>query len=178
MRFPDRSRVPDGCLSSPSLIQGALYSEPINRNACISETLCSCLSASSLEEPRSASAADIIDVKRPAGRVARRKLPWVIRAIAKMTDKPVLSPRSGTTTGPVAPPSPPSVRAAAGADYIRVRTDGRRALDQAECLCESGGACGQGELPAKKVVIAAYSDFERLGTVSPFSVVRSPPGGC
>ncbi|HOT94850.1 MAG TPA: (5-formylfuran-3-yl)methyl phosphate synthase [Methanoregulaceae archaeon] len=128
------------------------------------------VSPSSLEEARSASAADIIDVKRPAEGSLGANFPWVIRAIAKMTDKPVSAAIGDFDNRPGGAALTALGAAAAGADYIKcgLMVD---ALDQAECLAKAVVRAVKESYPAKKVVIAAYSDFERLGTVSPFSVV-------
>ena len=128
------------------------------------------VSPSSLEEAERALAADIIDVKRPAEGSLGANFPWVIRAIRAMTDKPISAAIGDFDNRPGGAALTALGAAVSGADYIKcglmVETE-----DQAGALCEAVTRAVKDDYPEKKVVIAAYSDFERLGTVSPFAVV-------
>lgn len=128
------------------------------------------VSPSSLEEAERALAADIIDVKRPAEGSLGANFPWVIRAISEMTDKPVSAAIGDFDNRPGGAALTALGAAAAGADYIKcgLMVAGE---DEARGLIEAVVRAVKDDYPEKKVVIAAYSDFERLGTVSPFAVV-------
>ncbi len=128
------------------------------------------VSPSSLEEAGRALAADIIDVKRPAEGSLGANFPWVIRAITEMTDKPVSAAIGDFDNRPGGAALTALGAAAAGADYIKcgLMVAGE---DQARGLIEAVVRAVKDDYPEKKVVIAAYSDFERLGTVSPFAVI-------
>jgi len=128
------------------------------------------VSPSSLEEAERALAADIIDVKRPAEGSLGANFPWVIRAISEMTDKPVSAAIGDFDNRPGGAALTALGAAAAGADYIKcgLMVAGE---DEAAGLIEAVVRAVKDDYPEKKVVIAAYSDFERLGTVSPFAVV-------
>lgn len=128
------------------------------------------VSPSSLEEAERALAADIIDVKRPAEGSLGANFPWVIRAISEMTDKPVSAAIGDFDNRPGGAALTALGAAAAGADYIKcgLMVAGE---DEARGLIEAVVRAVKDDYPEKKVVIAAYSDFERLGTISPFAVV-------
>ncbi len=128
------------------------------------------VSPSSLEEARSACAADIIDVKRPAEGSLGANFPWVIRAISEMTDKPISAAIGDFDNRPGGAALTALGAAASGADYIKCGVMVPQE-DQAACLARAVVRAVKENYPEKKVVIAAYSDFERLGTVSPFTVV-------
>ena len=128
------------------------------------------VSPSSLEEARSACAADIIDVKRPAEGSLGANFPWVIRAIAEMTDKPVSAAIGDFDNRPGGAALTALGAAASGADYIKCGLMVPR-LDQAECLIRAVVRAVKDSYPEKKVVIAASTDHERLETVSPFQVI-------
>jgi uncharacterized protein (UPF0264 family) len=128
------------------------------------------VSPSSLEEAERALAADIIDVKRPAEGSLGANFPWVIRGIKAMTDKPVSAAIGDFDNRPGGASLAALGAAAAGADYVKAGLMVASG-DEARAIAEGVARAVKDDYPERKVVIAAYSDFERLGTVSPFDVV-------
>jgi uncharacterized protein (UPF0264 family) len=128
------------------------------------------VSPSSLEEAERALAADIIDVKRPAEGSLGANFPWVIRGIKGMTDKPVSAAIGDFDNRPGGASLAALGAAAAGADYVKAGLMVASG-DEARAIAEGVARAVKDDYPERKVVIAAYSDFERLGTVSPFDVV-------
>ena len=145
------------------------FGTPINGSAynCSMQLL---VSPSSLEEAERALAADIIDVKRPAEGSLGANFPWVIRGIKGMTEKPVSAAIGDFDNRPGGAALAALGAAAAGADYIKCGLMVAGA-DDARLIIESVVRAVKDDYPDRKVVIAAYSDFERLGTISPFDVV-------
>ena len=130
------------------------------------------VSPSSIEEARSALAADIIDVKKPSEGSLGANFPWVIRAIKKMAGKPVSAAIGDFDYKPGCASLAAYGAACAGADFIKVGLmfDGRdRAFDLARAVVRAV----KDDFPEKTVVIAAYSDYERLGTISPFAAAEA-----
>lgn len=130
------------------------------------------VSPSSIEEARSALAADIIDVKKPSEGSLGANFPWVIRAIKEMAEKPVSAAIGDFDYKPGCASLAAYGAACAGADFIKVGLmfDGRdRALDLARAVVRAV----KDDFPEKTVVIAAYSDYERLGTISPFAAAEA-----
>jgi uncharacterized protein (UPF0264 family) len=128
------------------------------------------VSPSSLEEAERALAADIIDVKRPAEGSLGANFPWVIRGIKSMTDKPVSAAIGDFDNRPGGAALAALGAAASGADYIKcgLMVAGK---DEARRIAEGVVRAVKDDFPDRRVVIAAYSDHERLGTISPFDVV-------
>lgn len=125
------------------------------------------VSPSSIEEARSALAADIIDVKKPSEGSLGANFPWVIRGIKELADKPVSAAIGDFDYKPGCAALAAYGAACAGADYIKVGLmfDGKeKAYDLSKAVVKAV----KDEYPEKTVVIAAYSDYERLGTISPF----------
>lgn len=130
------------------------------------------VSPSSIEEARSALAADIIDVKKPSEGSLGANFPWVIRAIKEMAEKPVSAAIGDFDYKPGCASLAAYGAACAGADFIKVGLmfDGRdRAFDLARAVVRAV----KDDFPEKTVVIAAYSDYERLGTISPFTAAEA-----
>lgn len=130
------------------------------------------VSPSSIEEARSALGADIIDVKKPSEGSLGANFPWVIRAIKEMAEKPVSAAIGDFDYKPGCASLAAYGAACAGADYIKVGLmfDGR---DRAFDLARSVVKAVKNDFPEKTVVIAAYSDYERLGTISPFTAAEA-----
>jgi uncharacterized protein (UPF0264 family) len=128
------------------------------------------VSPSSLEEAERALAADIIDIKRPAEGSLGANFPWVIRAVKKMAGKPVSAAIGDFDNKPGGASLTALGAAAAGADFIKcgLMVPG---VVEARGLIEAVVRAVKDDYPEKKVVIAAYSDFDRLGTISPFDVI-------
>jgi len=125
------------------------------------------VSPCSIEEASRSLAADIIDVKRPVEGSLGANFPWVIRAVKTMTKKPVSAAIGDFGYKPGSAALAAYGAACAGADYIKVGLmfDGR------EHALEVIGAVVRAvkeEFPEKSVVIAAYADSARLGTIPPF----------
>lgn len=124
-----------------------------------------------VEEAKRSSAADIIDVKRPAEGSLGANFPWVIRAVRDISGKPVSAAIGDFDFKPGGAALAAYGAAHAGADYIKIGLmfDG---TEKAEEVIEAVVKAVKDEFPEKLVVIAAYSDHVRLGTISPF--VMSP----
>ncbi|MDD3622643.1 MAG: (5-formylfuran-3-yl)methyl phosphate synthase [Methanofollis sp.] len=125
------------------------------------------VSPSSIEEARSALSADIVDVKKPSEGSLGANFPWVIHAIKEMTEKPVSAAIGDFDYKPGTAALAAYGAACAGADYIKVGLmfDGK---EKAYELSKAIVKAVKDDFPEKIVVIAAYSDYQRLGTISPF----------
>jgi uncharacterized protein (UPF0264 family) len=125
------------------------------------------VSPCSIEEASRSLAADIIDVKRPPEGSLGANFPWVIRAVKGMTEKPVSAAIGDFDFRPGSAALAAYGAACAGADYIKIglKFDGRR---RAREVIGAVVRAVMEEFPEKSVVIAAYADFARLGTISPF----------
>ncbi len=124
------------------------------------------VSPASLDEAKYALGADIIDVKRPSEGSLGAPFPWIIRSIKELTDKPVSSAIGDFENKPGGAALTALGAAAAGADYVKIGLmfDG---VEDAKLLINSVVHAVKDTYPEKLVVIAAYSDHERLGTISP-----------
>ncbi|WP_292394001.1 (5-formylfuran-3-yl)methyl phosphate synthase [Methanoculleus sp. UBA303] len=128
------------------------------------------VSPSSIEEARSSLSADIIDVKKPSEGSLGANFPWIIQEIKTLAgNKPVSAAIGDNEYKPGTAALSAYGAAHAGADYIKVGLmfDGtNRACDVIEAVTTAV----KREFPEKYVVIAAYADFQRIGTVSPFAI--------
>jgi uncharacterized protein (UPF0264 family) len=120
-------------------------------------------------EAKRSSAADIIDVKRPAEGSLGANFPWVIRAVRNLSEKPVSAAIGDFDFKPGGAALAAYGAAHAGADYIKIGLmfDGS---ERAEEVIEAVVKAVKDEFPDKYVVIAAYSDHARLGAISPFAM--------
>ncbi len=127
------------------------------------------VSPGDIEEARRSLAADIIDVKKPSEGSLGANFPWVIREIKALSPKPVSAAIGDFDYKPGGASLAASGAAYAGADYIKVGLmfDGS---DKADDLIRAVVRAVKDDFPAKKVVIAAYSDYERIATISPFEM--------
>ena len=128
------------------------------------------VSPSSIEEARSSLSADIIDVKKPSEGSLGANFPWVIREIKNLAGKKPVSAAIGDNEYKPGTAALSAYGAAhAGADFIKVGLmfDG---IDRARDVIEAVTTAVKREFPEKYVVIAAYSDFQRMGTISPFAI--------
>ena len=123
-----------------------------------------------LDEAARSLAADIIDVKKPSEGSLGANFPWVIRAVRGMTDKPVSAAIGDFEYRPGGAALAASGAAHAGADFIKIGLlfNGE---DRASEMIRSVVRAVKDDFPKKKVVIAAYSDSHRLGSISPFEMV-------
>ncbi len=122
-----------------------------------------------IEEARLSLAADIVDVKRPAEGSLGANFPWVVRSIKEFSTKPVSAAIGDFDFRPGGAAMAAYGAACAGADYVKVGLmfDGAA---KARELIEAVVRAVKDEFPEKKVVIAGYSDYTRLGSISPFSM--------
>ena len=129
------------------------------------------VSPCTIEEASRSLAADIIDVKRPAEGSLGANFPWVIRAVKGMTEKPVSAAIGDFDYRPGSAALAAYGAACAGADYIKIGLmfSGR---DRAREVIAAVVRAVKEEFPEKNVVIAAYSDFARLGTIPPSEAAR------
>jgi len=128
------------------------------------------VSPASIEEAKMALAADIVDVKRPEEGSLGASFPWIIRAIKDLTHKPVSAAIGDFDYKPGGAALTALGAAAAGADYIKIGLmfDGK---EEARELIKAVVRAVKDTYPEKIVVIAAYSDWKRLETISPFDLV-------
>jgi uncharacterized protein (UPF0264 family) len=127
------------------------------------------VSPGSIDEARRSVAADIIDVKKPSEGSLGANFPWVIREVKSFAQKPVSAAIGDFTYKPGGASLAAYGAACAGADYIKIGLafDGiTRARDMISVVVKAV----KDEFPEKKVVIAAYSDYKRMGTVSPYEM--------
>ncbi len=128
------------------------------------------VSPSSIEEARSSLSADIIDVKKPSEGSLGANFPWVIREIKRLAaGKPISAAIGDNEYKPGNAALSAYGAACAGADYIKVGLmfDG---ADRAREVIEAVTTAVKEEFPGKFVVIAAYADCQRMGTISPFAI--------
>lgn len=128
------------------------------------------VSPSSIDEARDSLSADIIDVKKPSEGSLGANFPWVIREIKRIAgEKPVSAAIGDNEYKPGTAALSAFGAAHAGADFIKVGLmfDG---VDHAREVTEAVTKAVKQDFPEKYVVIAAYSDFQRLNTISPFMI--------
>ncbi len=128
------------------------------------------VSPSSIEEARSSLSADIIDVKKPSEGSLGANFPWIIREIKTLAGKKPVSAAIGDNEYKPGTAALSAYGAAhAGADFIKVGLmfDG---VDRARDVIEAVTTAVKREFPEKYVVIAAYADSQRMGTISPFAI--------
>ena len=127
------------------------------------------VSPSNIDEARRSVAADIIDVKKPSEGSLGANFPWVIKEIKSFAQKPVSAAIGDFPYKPGGASLAAYGAACAGADYIKIGLafDGAsRARDMIAAVVKAV----KDEFPEKNVVIAAYSDFKRMGTISPYEM--------
>ena len=127
------------------------------------------VSPSSIDEARHSGAADIIDVKKPSEGSLGANFPWVIREIKAFAKKPVSAAIGDFDYKPGGAALAAYGAACAGADYVKIGLafEGR---EQAREVIGAVVKAVKDEFPKKYVVIAAYSDFERMHSISPFDM--------
>ena len=124
------------------------------------------VSPASIEEAKHTLAADIVDVKRPEEGSLGASFPWIIRGIKDLTQKPVSAAIGDFDYKPGGAALTALGAAAAGADYIKIGLM-FNGTDKAEAVISAVTRAVKETYPEKSVVIAAYSDWERLDTISP-----------
>jgi (5-formylfuran-3-yl)methyl phosphate synthase len=127
------------------------------------------VSPSSIDEARHSGAADIIDVKKPSEGSLGANFPWVIREIKAFSEKPVSAAIGDFGYKPGGAALAAYGAACAGADFVKIGLafDGQ---EQARDVIRAVVKAVKDEFPKKYVVIAAYSDFERMHSISPFDM--------
>jgi uncharacterized protein (UPF0264 family) len=127
------------------------------------------VSPSSIDEARHSLAADIIDVKKPSEGSLGANYPWVIREIKAFSNKPVSAAIGDFDFKPGGASLTAYGAACAGADYIKIGLtfEGK---EKARAVISAVVKAVKDEFPKKFVVIAAYSDFERMKSISPFDM--------
>ncbi|MEI7858049.1 MAG: (5-formylfuran-3-yl)methyl phosphate synthase [Methanomicrobiales archaeon] len=127
------------------------------------------VSPSSIDEARRSGAADIIDVKKPSEGSLGANYPWVIREIKSFAKKPVSAAIGDFDFKPGGASLTAYGAACAGADYIKIGLtfEGK---EKARAVISAVVKAVKDEFPEKFVVIAGYSDYERMGSISPFDM--------
>jgi len=128
------------------------------------------VSPSSIEEAKASLSADIIDVKRPAEGSLGANFPWIIHEIKEIAGgKPVSAAIGDNEYKPGTAALSAFGAAHAGADYVKVGLmfDG---VERAREVIKAVTTAVKREFPERYVVIAAYADFNRLGTISPLTI--------
>jgi (5-formylfuran-3-yl)methyl phosphate synthase len=129
------------------------------------------VSPMNLEEARAAMAggADILDVKNPKEGSLGANFPWAIREVVKLAEGRV--PVSATIGDLEYKPGTASLAAlgaaVSGADYIKAGLLGVKTADEASDMLGSIVQAVKECDIQKKVVASAYSDFSRVGSISP-----------
>ncbi|MGB8219923.1 MAG: (5-formylfuran-3-yl)methyl phosphate synthase [Methanoregula sp.] len=127
------------------------------------------VSPSSISEAQCSVAADIIDVKKPSEGSLGANFPWVIREIKTFAKKPVSAAIGDFPYKPGGASLAAYGAACAGADYIKIGL-AFPGKDHAREVIEAVTKAVKDEFPEKFVVIAGYSDYERMGSISPFDI--------
>jgi hypothetical protein len=127
------------------------------------------VSPSSIAEARLSVAADIIDVKKPSEGSLGANFPWVIREIKTFSTKPVSAAIGDFDYKPGGAALAAYGAACAGADFVKIGLafDGE---EKARDVITAVVRAVKEEFPRKNVVIAAYSDYQRMHSISPFSM--------
>ena len=127
------------------------------------------VSPSSIDEAKRSGAADIIDVKKPSEGSLGANYPWVIREIKSFAKKPVSAAIGDFDFKPGGASLTAYGAACAGADYIKIGLtfEGK---EKARAVISAVVKAVKDEFPEKFVVIAGYSDYERMGSISPFDM--------
>jgi uncharacterized protein (UPF0264 family) len=127
------------------------------------------VSPSTIDEAKHSVAADIIDVKRPSEGSLGANFPWVIREIKTLLAKPLSAAIGDFDYKPGGAALAAYGAACAGADFVKIGL----AFDGQEKARDVIGAVVRAvkdEFPRKYVVIAAYSDYRRMHSISPFEM--------
>jgi hypothetical protein len=127
------------------------------------------VSPSTIDEAKHSVAADIIDVKRPAEGSLGANFPWVIREIKTLLARPLSAAIGDFNYKPGGAALAAYGAACAGADFVKIGL----AFEGQEKARDVIGAVVRAvkdEFPRKYVVIAAYSDYQRMHSISPFEM--------
>jgi len=127
------------------------------------------VSPSSITEAKDSTAADIIDVKKPSEGSLGANFPWVIREIKSFSHKPVSAAIGDFDFRPGGASLAAYGAACAGADYVKIGL-AFEGNEQAREVISAVVRAVKEEFPKKFVVIAAYSDYKRMHSISPFDM--------
>jgi len=127
------------------------------------------VSPSSISEAHCSIAADIIDVKKPSEGSLGANFPWVIREIKSFAKTPVSAAIGDFPYKPGGAALAAYGAACAGADYVKIGL-AFAGKDRARDVIAAVTKAVKDEFPEKYVVIAGYSDYERMGSISPFEI--------
>ena len=127
------------------------------------------VSPSTIDEAKRSAAADIIDVKKPSEGSLGANFPWVIREIKTLSDKPLSAAIGDFDYKPGGAALAAYGAACAGADYIKIGL-AFEGQEKAQELISAVVRAVKEEFPEKYVVIASYSDYERMHAISPFDM--------
>ncbi|MDD1692309.1 MAG: (5-formylfuran-3-yl)methyl phosphate synthase [Methanoregula sp.] len=127
------------------------------------------VSPSTIDEAKRSAAADIIDVKNPSEGSLGANFPWVIREIKTLSSKPLSAAIGDFDYKPGGAALAAYGAACAGADYVKIGLafSGR---EKARDVIGAVVKAVKEEFPCKYVVIAAYSDYQRMHSISPFEM--------
>jgi (5-formylfuran-3-yl)methyl phosphate synthase len=127
------------------------------------------VSPSTIEEAKHSVAADIIDVKKPSEGSLGANFPWVIREIKTLVAKPLSAAIGDFDYKPGGAALAAYGAACAGADFVKIGLafDGQ---EKARDVISAVVRAVKDEFPEKFVVIAAYSDYQRMHSISPFAM--------
>jgi uncharacterized protein (UPF0264 family) len=129
------------------------------------------VSPMNIDEARAAleGGADILDVKNPSEGSLGANFPWIIRSVADLAlGKAPVSATIGDLDFKPGTASLAALGAAySGADYIKAGLLGVKSAEEAEDMLSKIVKAVKGYDPKKKVVASAYSDFARVGSLSP-----------
>ncbi len=127
------------------------------------------VSPSTIDEAKHSVAADIIDVKKPSEGSLGANFPWVIREIKTLSAKPVSAAIGDFNYKPGGAALAAYGAACAGADFVKIGLafDGK---EQAREVISAVVKAVKDEFPEKYVVIAAYSDYQRMHSISPIEM--------
>ncbi|MDD1677413.1 MAG: (5-formylfuran-3-yl)methyl phosphate synthase [Methanomicrobiales archaeon] len=128
------------------------------------------VSPRSVEEATHSLSADIIDVKRPQEGSLGANFPSVIRKIRALTTKPVSAAIGDFDYRPGGASLAALGAASAGADYIKIGLM-FQGNEHAREVIRAVVHAVKDDYPEKLVVIAAYSDNDRINSISPFATV-------
>jgi len=133
------------------------------------------VSPSTIEEAKLSVAADIIDVKKPSEGSLGANFPWVIREIKTLVAKPLSAAIGDFDYKPGGAALAAYGAACAGADFIKIGLafDGQ---EKARDVISAVVRAVKDEFPEKFVVIAAYSDYQRMHSISPFEMAPIAAG--
>ncbi|HIH43712.1 MAG TPA: (5-formylfuran-3-yl)methyl phosphate synthase [Candidatus Methanoperedenaceae archaeon] len=115
--------------------------------------------------------ADIIDVKNPREGSLGANFPWVIKSVKDAIGDASLSATIGDFNFKPGTASLAALGAAvAGAEYIKVGLYDIKTKEQAVELLRGVARAVKEHDPGKKVVAAGYSDYGRIGSISPLEL--------